>query len=452
MISLLLSFIFLFIAMLLFLKEESIAAVISVSILLFLGLLGLIPFIFRESFMVSYQNSSFEMFIFSLILFLVLIFYKRRYFFRILKERIKSTHFSFLTLLITIFLSLILLKGYYMSVRGWDSYALYDARAKFFLQGIRINELSRFSLYDIVSANYYLSYPPMTSVIHAALYSSNFASPMITYGLFYSAIFLVLFDYFRKSNIKTIYKLIFFIAIVFNSQIFGHIGIAYSNLPMLAFQLAGLVFLLRFIDTGKAKYIFLSGILVAYSGWTRYSEPTHLAFILAGGYYLFINKKMKFNKKISLLIFYSLLIYLTRWLWVIYRNSIVNQQNISNVGQSFTYLLSAVADLGNVASVLGFVSQSLKSLFYYFLIPTILFAALIINKGIKAIPLKGKVVLVFILGVLAIFVAGTFVFSATRPFWREIAGSLTRATLLLLPSLMIFSTSLLEAIKSKNAK
>ena len=447
MIFLLLSLVLIFIASTLLLEEESIFVKIAVAISAFLGFLGLVPFVLREYLGINYSHSSFEMFIFSLSLAACLMIYKRKYLPKIINKKLLKRP-SAIIILISVFLGIALLKGYFMTVRGWDAYAMYDARAKFFLDGISLKGVGIFSPYDYSNQYYYLSYPPMTSVIHTVLYSSGFASPMITYGLFYSALFLFCFDYFKRARIKALYKLIFFLAVVLSPHIFGHLGIAYTNLPTTSFQLGALVLLLRFIKTDKLKYLLLSGLFIAFFRWIRFAEPVYWLFILTLAFSL-IMKKLKLKKIVLYVILYIALTFSVKVLWQPYLDLV----NKFSDWTPTNYLI--IDDLikikiNDVIEIIRFVSKSLAPLSHYFLISlTVLLLALFRKVKLRVNDVS---LLIFLILFGGMVVAGTFIFSVTRDFWKELSFSLLRSSTLLIPVTMFFSVSLLERMSKRNGK
>jgi hypothetical protein len=449
MIFLLFSLLLLFITTSAVLSEEPLFTRISTAVLLLLGISGLIPFVLSENFGIGYAHSPLEIFIFSLVLSLPAIVYRRKYLSRIFDKKSLLNYSPLVLTLVLAFLGAILLKEYYTSVRGWDAYALYDARAKFFLEGMSIKEMGAFSLYDNLNPSYYLAYPPMTSVIHTVLYSSNFRSPMIAYGLFYASFFMLTVDYLVKIRIKTIYKFAFFISIVFNPLLFGHLTIAYTNLPMSSFQFAGLVFLLKFIEKGKLKSLLFSGLFVAFSSWTRYSEPLHWAFIMTLAFIL-LRTKVKNVAKLSYFVGYTSIIYSTRWLWRYYVYSALKTKRlISSVLVAGIKNLESI-NLDKVSEVLGFVFKSFTPLMYYFAIPTLLLVLIFYRK--KKIREKDIGLLTFSVLLVGIMVGGTFIFSIARNNWLQLSGSLLRASVFFIPATILLSASLLESLSKRNVK
>jgi hypothetical protein len=210
-----------------------------------------------------------------------------------------------------------------------------------------------------------------------------------------------------------------------------------------------LIFLLKFIETDKKKYIILSGLFVAFFGWTRYSEPTHWVFILTLGYAL-IMKKMGLVSKMLLLSFYSVMAYSSRLFWKLYVN-LVHKEFIPIPGLRKVLPLSFLnVSITKIIEVISFIFISLTPLSYYFLIPLTLL--LLVTFRRVRLGDKEKILLIILGLFIGMMIAGTFVFSVTREYWKELSGSLLRVSFFLIPATMFFSASLLERLTENNVK
>ena len=72
---------------------------------------------------------------------------------------------------------------------GWDSVALYDARAKFLMSSINFSQMIDLSRYDPQNSYYYALYPPHTSIIHYFWYKLGIP---VSVGIYYSFLLLLL--------------------------------------------------------------------------------------------------------------------------------------------------------------------------------------------------------------------------------------------------------------------
>jgi hypothetical protein len=339
------------------------------------------------------------------------------------------------------------LRSLCVPVRGWDAYALYDSRAKMFINNVKLSDMSSYDDFDDNNKNYYFSYPPMTSSIHAAIYSIDISSPMFVYSLFYVSYALLIVYFIRKLRIKTLHKLLIFLAAVLNPIILNQVNIAYTNLPMLAFLTGSIVLLITYSEDSKARNLVVSAVLLAFSTWTRYFEPTYIV-VIASAFYLIYKKhfKQEKNKALILSFVYISISVSLRHLWSHY----LNGTDLESVYVGKSYLASFISSLTvkNIGDVFNFLVISLESYALYFLLLILVFLYHLFYLKKRTVRLTNKVVVILmnIAGLFALYVGGTLVFSVTRAFWRNVPGSLSRSLLIVVPLIVIYYALVLESV------
>jgi hypothetical protein len=166
-------------------------------------------------------------------------------------------------------------------ITGFDSIALYDARAKFQFMGISYRQMANIAPYDQLHKGYYLTYPPMVSDVH---YYWEKYFPNIPVGVTENieAIFLVLIIIVGVSGLLGINMalLIAFVTIA-NPLVFSVTLVEYSNLLFMVYFVGGVLAIIKFLDK---KYFWELGfgiIFLQASMWIRYSEPLWFLVVLA---------------------------------------------------------------------------------------------------------------------------------------------------------------------------
>lgn len=226
------------------------------------------------------------------------------------KKREKSRHTKFdpislvlLSLTVFAFVASLYLNLSKISLH-WDAVALYDARAKFLVNGTTFSEMPSLSEFDNLNKYYYLLYPPYTSIGHyfwnQLPYLSNF--PV---GVYYSiALFLLLGSiYFLTKNTLGIRGSLFLIFLVAsNSSIFNIATKEYTNLPYTMHIVAGIFLLFSYLNTKERWKLLYGFLIVSTSIWIRLLEPIWLPTIIAFGIVLF-DRKAIFRKMPTIVVF-----------------------------------------------------------------------------------------------------------------------------------------------------
>jgi len=462
-------------------KKIELLELLASTNLILLGLAGLVPFLLREYAGIGYKYSIFEIMAVALALITYELVAKRKLiFFRAdssiqentelkLGDELNADMSSSLggklalsvrggrhnlislakelsapVIFLMIFGVILISRGFYLPIRGWDAISLYDARARMFLSGLSLGELKTLSQYDDFNYYYYLSYPPMTSVIHTTLYSTGFSGVMWVYALFYMSFIYYLYLLLKKLEINRLLKISLFAAVAFNPLIIGQMNIAYTNLPMMAFQTGSLYYLIKYIWDRNNKFLIISAMLLSFANWTRNLEPIFIGFVLATLYAVFTYKKLHILKKMILSIVYTAISLLTRTVWTYYlRNSV---GSIGDTTPSFNILISRLADslyLGNLVGIVFFIFTALTPILLYILLMGIGLVWRNLHSKRRHSLIETALVIVFIT-MVALMLGGTLYFSTTFTWWDKIGGSFLRSNMLIIPLAVIYVAFVME--------
>src|SRR3989304_4701259 len=440
------SYLFLFFWLKLLLpKKTEFLEIFSTTSLIFLGLSGFIPFILRDYVGIGYRFSGYEILLIAFLLLTIEIFLKRKYKFIRGKAPLKGFNKPKLpTILFTILSAVILLRGFLLPIRGWDAISLYDSRARIFLSGLKLSELKDLSTYDDFNYYYYFSYPPMTSVIHTVFYSLGISRVMVVYALFFCSFLAYLYLLLRKSRIHNFLKVGLFFSVLLNSLLLGQINIAYTNLPLIAFQVGALYYLLRYSEEKSLTHLVISSVLLAFGNWTRSLEPIFVGFIFAAFYLIISEKGKSLARKLFLGIGYLLIPFVTRTIWFNYLHTSVGSigETTPGLGTILTRILDSLY-IANLIEVVFFIFIALFPIMLYIFLIII---SLIYRKlGIPRTYSKREAVLIIIISTMVLLmVGGTLYFSTTFSWWNRIPESFLRSNLLLIPISVIFLSLAME--------
>ncbi len=426
---------------------------ISFTFLVSLGIYGIVPFLLREYVNIDYQKS--PIYILYTILFVAtvwsIIFIKNKGL-SILIDNLKFVRISKYELLFILFGFIAVLRGYFVPVRGWDAYSLYDARGRFYEYGMKQSDMNKFSDYDEANNAYYFSYPPMTSSIHAVLYGAGFQSPTFIYTLLYFLLLSISYLFVSRKNMSIIETLLFIVPIAFSRLMVGQVYSSYTNLPMICFQVGSVYFAVKYFERKQNYLVIFSALLLGFSNWTRAIEPTYVSFLIFSIFLIFYNKNYKIINKIILSITYLVISLLPRIIWSKY--VLLTSGANNEIAPSITKLIFSLFDslyLTNIIEVAFFVYRSLFSMQNYI----VLFVVILIMLCFVEIKKQDQKLIVYSLATLiaslyVIMVIGTLYFSVTFVWWKEIPGSFLRSNLVLIPLILILSSRFIASFYSKN--
>ena len=409
------------------------------------GIVGFVGFLLNEYLNIAYSLIPKYIFL-PILAFSLLIFNKSnriRFFKKINDVKIKSLVIGL------VFAAGLFIWGTNTPVRGWDAYSMYDARAKMFNLGEKMSGMGALTRYDDKNNLYYFSYPPMTSAVHALVYSVGFRSPMFLYIFLLVSLFVIFYEQIRKLKISMLYKVAIFAAALLNPLIFDQITIAYSNLPAVAFQIAAIVMIIKFIVNRRFIYVITAGIFLGFSNWTRSLEPTFIAILLAFIFILIKSYKTSILTKLTLFGSLLLLAIVPRQLWFAFvvKHVGVTGATMPNAGQLALGLLDSVF-LSNLISVAFFIYSSLITVKLYILIFVIIFIVMLLSRQVVE-NLKFQFLGIVIVSIFAIMTVGTLYFSQVFVWWNQISGSFLRSNLILVPLIGLYSGYFLEYFENK---
>lgn len=412
------------------------------SLALLFGLSGFAPFIANEMFNISYNNAPL------LILTVVVGVGAISLLAKIKNKNNLIISRDWLFIFVMMFSVLILIRGYLLPIRGWDTFSLYDSRAKIFTQDIKLAEMKLYSKYDEYNQLYYFSYPPMTSVLHTVMYVAGSNRIMFVYALFY--VIFIGFVYLAVDTLKIEKKIKFLIYIIsaLNPLIFTHTKIAYTNLPAITFQFVSLFYLIRYSKTGSIRLLFISALFIGFANWTRSLEPVFLSFFAAFVYLIYI-EKIKLIQKIFRIIIYFSVSMVTWVIWKYYISVTIgglgdtSPGGIQMIGSLYNSLM-----LANLIDVVFFLFKSLFPVILYFILAITSFI-FIVQKGLNKIGYTEKIISIIIIVTNLLMVAGTLYFSVTFSWWNQIPDSYLRSNLIMLPLMGILTGYIIQQITLK---
>lgn len=446
MIWLLSSFIFIYFSVKKWFFTAPWPEILATALLILLAMAGIIPFFLGEYFLLPYQNAPKILFVTSGLMLLGTTFLSWK-----VQSISESRQYTFTVLPLTltsVVVGLLILRSFILPLQGWDAYAMYDARARFVLEGIPFSYMATFSDYDDFNTHYYFSYPPMTSIIHATLYAAGFGSPMIVYALFMLCLFFSYLGILNMIGANRIFQLIGLGFLILNPLLMSQSNVAYTNLPMMAFQMMSLLYLIKYLYNPRMAYLFLSGLFLGFGTWTRSLEPTFVSFVFA---IIFIHigiSSLSLTSKISRTVFYLFLTLIWRILWNWYVTTHVGVISAGETNPSLEQLINRLADslaLTNLFEVALFILGALRPILAYVLLMLTGLMALYLYSFPKSYKRLQIMLLIISMTILATMTAGTLYFSQTFVWWDQIGGSFLRSNLILLPLAALLAINTINA-------
>jgi hypothetical protein len=404
----------------------------AISILIFFGVTGTVPFLLHEYLNINFYNSWISVVLSFVISFIISKHIKGR---TNVFDKDKSG--KLFTIFIIIFTAFVVIRGLYIPLQGWDALTLYDSRAKMFLGGVKLKEMTEFSRYDDYNQLYYFSYPPLTSTIHAVFYSFGFENIMVIYGLFYAAYAVFIYLFLDQNLSKDVYKILLFLLAVANPYIFEQTVIAYTNLPAMAFQIGALFLIYCYSKSQNSYDLFLSALFLAFSNWTRSLEPLFIIFFPIVIYV--VNKIKKYNlfKKLYLISMYIVTSLSLRVLWKSFLSLNIGQ--LEGTTPTLGVIITKISEsiyLANFLDVALFIYLSMLPIIPYL-------TAFFVVLGIKIILTKKYndmqlIIATLVVGILITMILGTLYFSVSFKWWNQIQGSLLRSNFILIPLTVLY--------------
>jgi len=345
--------------------------------------------------------------------------------------------------------------GLWSIVWRWDALAVYDFRARIFADTLFLPE----AVLKVQFPWFIFQYPPMTSLVHAWLYSWGWATPMIFYPLLLASLAAIFYSSLRDYSPRY-HCLLFTLILVTAGDIYSEAVSSFLNFPFAFYFGVGSIYLYRWISTQKKGFLILAGVFLGLSAWVRRESPIFFLGYLLILLIFSIRRRQFFAPLLFAFLYFSI-----QPLWRIYFfNVILAPQPVSMISQS----TGMVSQVSMVSQSTGMVSHSLGVMRQFFGIifqavdvlkkPGIFFDSphwrevLIYLKGHILTPYRGLFLLLIlstllcidklrnhffllllVLSNIVLFLIATYVFSLQEPTWKQIGGSATRLFMMFLP-------------------
>lgn len=322
-----------------------------------------------------------------------------------------------LAILVAISLILAFAIGSYRPLTAWDSIALYDFRG----HAIAMDH----DLSFIRQGAYFMSYPLMISLVHAAVYLLGGISAQGIHAIIFAAFIAIIYGR-MKSWTNPTYALFTCLLIIAQNEIFGHATFAYTNLPYTSYLVAGLLYVI----SGGSYNLVLGGIMLALSTWIRSSEVFWIIGVILMVWQGLISKKF-----ISSLLGIALIIVL-RLTWSTYVGALyvalghANDPTISH----FTFN-SLVQIFHNLKEICWYLYLNVLSPYlgiWFLFLPSLL--VFISHRNTKLLMFLSSI---FMAG--GMVTAGVMVFSTYYDTWDKIGDSAKRMMLFIIPLSLIMA-------------
>jgi hypothetical protein len=297
--------------------------------------------------------------------------------------------------------------AWYNPIISWDTLTLYDYRA-LVIEGTGV--LSSFE-----HSTYYLSYPLMTSLIHAAFYLLGGSSPQIFYSFVYIAILSIVYGR-AKSWTSTRLALLATLLVGSNPLMWEHATISYTNLPYASLFVAGLFYL--------PTSLILSGMLIGLSTWVRSSEPFYLV-----GVFLILLQGYRHKQYIKAVLS-ALMIIAIRFTWSVYLSGAYARGGIVGAEPADIYNLGIFSKIYlNLSPITHYLWQ--------FILTPYLGIWLILLFALASLAYARSILSLAAFLISGMVVAGVAIFSISYESWYSIGGSATRMILFMIPLITV---------------
>lgn len=346
-----------------------------------------------------------------------------------------------LTLILLILSLLIILITVFWPISEWDALTLYDFRGRVLSEGMSFSDIQNLDNFDTFNSGYYFSYPPSTSLLHAAFYLLGSNSPQVIYPAVFFA--LILFFYIHLSA-RVNPKIAFLITgVLMSTNVFvNHASVPYTNLPYTYFYFVSTILLIEYLESGKDNYrLFVSGLFLAGTSWIRSVEPFYLVNIFILIIYLITKKK----NLISIIIF-SLPVLIIRKVWQLIQNeyatkSFLNDIDYNTVFKDLLYTVPSVI-VKALESFAGFIHENM--IIYALLLIVSIY---VVKKGIVEIYNSKIWLLLVIYSNLVVILVGTIAIGILIPGRNEIYDSINRFGIFLYPLIIYVAGLSIAKIK-----
>ncbi|PIY80165.1 MAG: hypothetical protein COY80_04315 [Candidatus Pacebacteria bacterium CG_4_10_14_0_8_um_filter_42_14] len=368
---------------------------------------------------------------------------------KVKKMRPSRTRFSLpVIILATLCITLLVSSFIQTSVTNsldWDAVALYDARAKFLLDGVKFSEMKSLTSFDFKNGYYYSLYPPFTSILHFGWYRFGIPAPVpVLYSLFLvmfaTGIFLML-----HPRLGISWSLLATFIVIGQQNLFSTSIIAYSNLPYTLYLSLGILFLHRYLIDKKNWYLGFGIILVMSSQWIRFLEPSWLIVVISFAAISWKSLSLRRTIIPAILLTASCIISYVSWKYfaeVVSQKETIFQTSLLN-------FLEPV--LGIFTGSLLIISIAYLKMWGGTLI--IYIGSIIAALNLQDEEAKADLFLVFLIVLsFSMYFFGLYFISFQFEWWPEMGGSLLRSSTFLLPVAVYLLTKATKQIFKNKTK
>lgn len=378
----------------------------------------------------------------SIIFLLILTRNSIKSFFRELKALKKFPSFSLSEKLIIFVLVGLFIYSFVLSlywpVADWDALALYDFRAKIFVDtGAMVEGIRR---------GYFFGYPLLSSLADAWIYFLGGNNPKFIYSLFFFTFILMFYGATRRIGARRT-ALLSTLLLATTSSIFSHSTMVYTNLPYTVYLVMGTVYLYFWLIKKETGYLFLSALMIGLSTWTRSTEPFWLTTLVIVVLYSLVRKKP------TQLLLYLLIFFSIQQPWKIYESQMAGKafSTTSQISVGLSTVLTGI-DFDRIRQVLEYIYQNVISFWYPILL---LFLAVIFLQIKNFFRQQNLIFLIMIIINFLFLLVGTYIFSFSPFQWKEIPGSAARMSMFFIPLFIFYvassktTTTLFQVIKKR---
>lgn len=341
---------------------------------------------------------------------------------------IQKIFLFFLTLIIFISIS----GTIYKESLDWDAIALYDARAKFFADGIQFSKMNELTKFDYKNSYYYSLYPPFTSLVHFFWHSISETISWLPPVSFLYSLFLILFSLglflFFSSLLGVSWALLSVFAVVGGKEIFQTSLVAYSNLPYTLYLCFGILFLHKYLIEKKNWLLSFGVLLISSSQWIRFLEPSWLIVLIA---FFVVNLNSLRSKKTIFSVILFLTMCLSSYLsWKYFSDVLSNKPKI------FSFSMISILE-----PIVGIYTGAAVLIFFAYLkmwgVTILTHLAAMVGYFLNFDQNKNKSADLFLITIIVLSIAmyfvGLYFTSFQFEWWTEMGGSMLRSSTYLTP-------------------
>jgi hypothetical protein len=310
-----------------------------------------------------------------------------------------------------------ILQNTFWPLYDWDALALYDFRAKVFVDTGDISAGKELG--------YFYHYPPFTSLLHTYTYLAGLTQVKLWYVYQAFAMMLIFYAQLRRS-VPQAGAVFGTLLLTISPRIYGQIFAGYTNLPYTICAGLGFIYLGFWLQKGERTDLIKAVLLIAASTWIRTTEPFWLLF-----YPLALIGWWKYKKQIGWLLLGGVFLYYFKAPWSFYVADLLQAPVTSPVNTIQAVQLDATVSqfLARLWVTTKFLYDSVAPGHLPYLAAMLI--SIISSLYFRAYTkLWGYLIYAAMLGLIW---AGTFIFSYLFNGWTEIPDSAARMAMVLFP-------------------